>query len=89
VLVRIFEPKREEVTGEWRKVNNEESHDKYSLPNTEMIKSGWMSWMGHVVCRGNMVNVLKILTVNMKGTDHLDSSQRQAHVKMILIGRLA
>jgi hypothetical protein len=33
VLRRVFEPKRDEVTGEWRKLQNEELRDTYSLPN--------------------------------------------------------
>jgi hypothetical protein len=49
VLRRIFEPNREEVTGEWRKLYNEELHNLYSLPNViRMIKSRRMRWAGHV-----------------------------------------
>jgi hypothetical protein len=33
VLRRVFEPKRDEVTGEWKKLHNEELHDLYSSPN--------------------------------------------------------
>jgi hypothetical protein len=40
VLMRIFEPKRDEVTGEWRKLHNEQLHDLYSLPTiVRVIKS--------------------------------------------------
>jgi len=49
VLRRIFGPKRDEVTGEWRKLHNEELNDRYSLPNIiRMIKSRRIRWAGHV-----------------------------------------
>jgi hypothetical protein len=50
VLRRIFGPKMDEVTGEWRKLHNEELNDLYSLPNlVRVIKSIRMGWAGHVV----------------------------------------
>jgi hypothetical protein len=49
VLRRIFEPKRDEVTGEWRKLHNEELRDFYSSPSIiRIIKFGRMRWAGHV-----------------------------------------
>jgi hypothetical protein len=49
VLRRIFGPKRDEVTGEWRKLHNEELHDLYSSPSiNRIIKSRRMRWAGHV-----------------------------------------
>ena len=49
VLRRIFRPKRDEVTGEWRKLHNEELHVLYSSPNTvRAIKSRRMRWAGDV-----------------------------------------
>jgi hypothetical protein len=49
VLRRIFGPKRDEVTGEWRKVHNEELRDLYPSPSIiKIIKSRWMRWAGHV-----------------------------------------
>jgi hypothetical protein len=49
VLRRIFRPKRDEVTGSWRKLHNEELHGLYSSPNIiRMIKSKGMRWAGHV-----------------------------------------
>jgi hypothetical protein len=53
VLRRIFGPKRDEVTGEWRKVHNEELHDVYSSPSTiRIIKSRRMRWAVHVARMG-------------------------------------
>jgi hypothetical protein len=53
VLRRILCPKRDEVTGDWRKFHNEELHDLYSLPNIiRMIKSRRTRWAGHVARMG-------------------------------------
>jgi hypothetical protein len=53
VLRRIFGPKRDEVTGDWRKLHNEELHNLYSSPNMiRMVKSRRMRWIGHVAQRG-------------------------------------
>jgi hypothetical protein len=49
VLRRIFGPKRDEMTGEWRKLHNEELRDLYSSPSIiRIIKSLRMRWAGHV-----------------------------------------
>jgi hypothetical protein len=49
VLRRIFGPKRDEVTGEWRKLHNGEFHNLFSLPDIiRQIKSGRMRWARHV-----------------------------------------
>jgi hypothetical protein len=53
VLSRIYGPKRDEVTGEWRKLHNEELNDLYSSPNiVRVIKSRKMKWAGHLPCIG-------------------------------------
>ena len=53
VLRRVFGPKRNEVTGEWRKLKNEEFSDLYSLPNiVRVVKWRRMRWEGHVACMG-------------------------------------
>ena len=53
VLRRIFGPKRDEVTGEWRKLHNEELNDLYFSPSIlRVIKSRRMRWTGHVARMG-------------------------------------
>jgi hypothetical protein len=53
VLRKIFGPKRDEVTGGWRKLYNEELCDLYSLPSTiRILKSRRMRWAGHVARMG-------------------------------------
>ena len=53
VLRGIFWPKRDEVTGEWRKLHNEELNDLYCSPNIVwVIKSAKMRWAGHVARMG-------------------------------------
>jgi hypothetical protein len=52
---RVFGPKRDEVTGEWRKLHNEELRDLYSSPSIiRIIKSRRMAWAGHVARMGEM-----------------------------------
>ena len=53
VLRRVFGPQRDEVTGEWRKLHNEEHSDLYSLPNmVRVVKSRKMRWAWHVAHMG-------------------------------------
>jgi hypothetical protein len=53
VLRRVFGPKRDEVTGEGRKLHNEELNDLYSLPNiVRVVKSRRKIWVGHVALMG-------------------------------------
>jgi hypothetical protein len=62
VLRRIFGPKREEVTGDWRKVHNEELHNLcYSTNIIRMIKSRRMRWAGHVARMVANRNAYRIL----------------------------
>jgi hypothetical protein len=57
VLRRIFGPKRDEVTGEWRKLHNEELRILYSSPHSRQIKSRRLRWARHVVRMGEERNV--------------------------------
>jgi hypothetical protein len=62
VLRRIFGPKRDEVTGGWRKLYNEELRDLYSSPSIiRIIKSRRMRWAGHVVRIEKKRNAYRLL----------------------------
>jgi PAS domain-containing protein len=61
ILRRIFGSKRDEVTGEWRKLHNEELHDLYSSPTiVTVIKSRSMRWVGHVARIGEERGVCRV-----------------------------
>jgi hypothetical protein len=60
VLRRIFAPKRDEVTGEWRKLHSEELHNLYSSPDIiKQVKPRRMKWAGHVARMGEERKVYK------------------------------
>jgi hypothetical protein len=68
VLRRIFGPKRDEVTGEWRKLHNEELHDLYSSPNIiRIMKSMRIIWVGHVARMGEKRNAYRLLVGKPEG----------------------
>jgi len=68
VLRRIFGPRREEVTGEWRRLNNEELNDLYSSPNIlRVIKPRRMRWAGHVARMDEERGVYRVLVVKPEG----------------------
>jgi hypothetical protein len=61
VLRRIFGPKRGEVTGDWRKLHNEELHNLNSSPNIiRIMKSSTMGWAWHVARMGEQRNASRI-----------------------------
>jgi hypothetical protein len=62
VLRRIFGPKRDGVTGEWRKLHNKELHDLYSSSSViRIIKSTRMIWAGHVARMREKRNAYRLL----------------------------
>ena len=68
VLRRIFGPRRDEVTGEWRRLHNEELNDLYTLPNIlRVIKSRRMRWAGHVARMGEERGMYRVLVGNSEG----------------------
>jgi hypothetical protein len=72
VLRRIFGPKRDEATGEWRRLYNEELNDLYSSPNIiRVIKSRRMRWAGHVARRGRTDMHTGFWWRDLREDDHL------------------
>jgi len=70
VLRRIFGPKRDVVTGEWRKLYNEELNVLYSSPNiVQVTKSRRKKWAGHVARMGDGRSVYRILVGNLRERD--------------------
>jgi hypothetical protein len=68
VLRRIFGPKRDLMTGDWRKLHNEELHNLYSSPNIiRMIKSRRMRWARHVARMGEKRNAYGIFVGKLDG----------------------
>ena len=68
VLSRVFGPKKDEVTGEWRKLHNEMLSDLYSLPNiVRVLKSRIMGWAGHVARMEEGRGVYRVLMGKPEG----------------------
>jgi hypothetical protein len=78
VLRRIFGPKRDEVTGEWRKLHYEKLHNLYSSPDIiRQVKSRRMMWAGHVAGMGEERKVYKVLVVKPEGKRPLGRPRRR------------
>jgi len=78
VLRRIFRPRRDEVTGEWRRLHNEELNDLYSSPNiVRVIKSRRMRCAGHVVRMGEERGVNRVLVGKPEGKRPLGRPRRR------------
>jgi hypothetical protein len=77
-LRRIFGPKKNEVTGEWRKLHNEELNGLYSLPNIVLvIKSRRLRWAGHVARMGEGRGVHRVLVRKPEGKRPLGRPRRR------------
>jgi hypothetical protein len=71
-VLRIFGPKRDEVTGEWRKLHNEGHNDLYCGPNiVQVIKPRRMRWAGHVVYMRKERGVYRVLVGKPEGNKPL------------------
>ena len=73
VLRRVFGPKRDEVTREWRKLHNEDLNDLYSSPNiVQVIKSRRLGWAGHVARMGRGEAYTGFWWGNLRERDQLE-----------------
>jgi len=71
VLRRIFGPRRDEVTGEWRRLHHEELNDLYSSPNiVRVMKSRKIRWAGHVARMDEERRVYRVLLGKLGEGDH-------------------
>jgi hypothetical protein len=78
MLRRIFGPKRDEVTGEWRKLHNEELHDLYSSPSIiRIMKSRRIRWAGHVARKGKKRKAYRLLVGKPEGRRPLGRRRRR------------
>ena len=78
ILRRIFGPKRDGVTGEWRKLHNEELNDLNCSPNiVRAIKSREMKWAGHVTRTGKRNGLQRILVGKREGKRPLERPRRR------------
>ena len=85
VLSRVFWPKRDEITGEWRKLHNEELRDLYSLPNiVRVVKSRRMRWAWHVARMGEERCVHRVSVGKPEGKRPLGRPRRrwEENIKM-------
>jgi hypothetical protein len=78
VLRRIFGPKRDEVTGEWRRLHNKELYALYSSPNiTRVIRSRRLRWAGHVARRVERRGAYRALVGKPEGRRPLRRPRRR------------
>ena len=86
-FVRLFEPRRVEVTGEWRRLHNEELNDLYCSPNiVRVIKSRRIRWAGHVARKEENRGVYRLLVGKPEGKRPLGRPRRrwEDNIKMDL-----
>ena len=87
MLRNIFGPTRAEVTGEWRKLHNEELNNLYSSPTiVRVIKSRRMRWAGLVSRMGEGINVYRVLVEKSEGKKPLERPRRrwENNIKAVL-----
>jgi len=81
--MRILEPKRGEVTGEWRKLHNEGLNDLYSSTSiVRVIKSRRMRWVGHVARMGEKRGVYSVLVGKPEGKRPFGRPRRRCEDKI-------
>jgi hypothetical protein len=78
VMRRIFGPKRNEVTADWKKLHNEELNDLYSSPNiVRVIMSRRMRWVGHIARMGKRRGTYRVLVGKPEGKRQLGRPRRR------------
>jgi hypothetical protein len=77
LLRRVFGPKRDEVTWEWRKLHNAELSDLYSLPNILRVVKSRMRWAGHVARMGEGRGEHRVLVGKPEGKRPLGRTRRR------------
>jgi hypothetical protein len=77
VLRRILGPMRDELTGEWRKLHNEELNDLYSSPNIVRAIKLRMRWAGHIVLMVERIGAYRVLVARSEGNRPLGNPRRR------------
>jgi len=96
VLRRLYGPKRDKVTGEWRELYDKELYDLYSSSNTVwVIKSRRMRWEGHVAYTGDRRGAHQVMVGKPEGErerererDHLEDLRTEGRIILICIFRM-
>ena len=85
VLRKIFGAKRDEITGEWRKLHNFKLHALYSSPNIiRSLKSRRLKWAGHVARMEHSRNAYRVLVEKPEGKRSLGRPRWEDNIKMDL-----
>ena len=86
-MLRIFGPRRDEVTGEWRRLHNEELSDLYCSPNiVRVLKSRRMRWSGLVARMGEERGVYRVLVGKPEGRRPLGRPRRRIRLDLQEVG---
>jgi len=85
-LTRILEPTKSEVTGEWRRLHNEELNDLYSSPSIIwVVKLRRMRWTRHVACMGERRSVYRVLVRKPEGQRPLGRARNRWEDNIIMV----
>jgi len=88
-LASVLGPRRDEVTGKWRRLHNEELNDLYSSPTIVwVIKSTRMRWAGHVAHMGEERGVYRVLVGKLEGRRPLGRPRRRWIILGLISRRL-